>query len=212
MRFEAINQPTDTRIFPLPLDLVQHYFGQFGGFTEAEVALVTGSNIEMVAPSDPAHSLLQLQEYYGTPTGEQEMTESQAMAYRAGVCIGLAIIRRRMGQLEELGVSVPDLAIEPGSQYLDGMDPHAERILTGWLSYIGLVEEAQREVDHISFGLYIACPQDYRGGSPLHELQAEWANRMSFITPQRLSEPKHIGLGISHTFRLHSELEDQFVG
>ena len=210
--------PSDTRIFPIPFATLEDYFAMFKGFSESQLAIITGSNTSLVEPSDPAYPLLHLTEHPELSKAGAEndvFFYEKATAYRAGVCIGLAIVRHRADELSRPAYDLDSLHVRPDRHYLVGGDPLSAQILGGYLLGGHVIAEAQEVVEPLSYLLYVtdphAQPESDEPIMPMADLKAEWHRKMSFmiLEGRQVGEPDNLGLGISHAFRLYSALEDQ---
>ncbi|HZM63634.1 MAG TPA: hypothetical protein VFB59_00720 [Candidatus Saccharimonadales bacterium] len=210
MKFNALNCSTETRIFPIPFSVVRHYFEQFSGFDEEQITLITGSNQEITVETDPTHHLLRLVE---CPDLVKKPDSAEARAYRAGVCIGTTIIRSRMAHLLGRGALLHLLKVKPDKRYLDGPDPLAQIYFQTAFVDKTTVTGALRLTESLTYGLYTHDDVDDEKlfiPSPLARLEDAWHEKMSFMVGgTHLDETDNIGLGISHTFRLYSFLEDR---
>jgi hypothetical protein len=220
MNIEYRNKPSDTLIFPIPFATIEDYFAMFKGFSESQIAIVTGSNALLVEPSDPAYPLLHLTEHpeLSRPGAENdEFFHEKATAYRAGVCIGLAIIRHRVEEMLHPAYDPDSLLVQPDRRYLVGGDPLSVQILGSFLLGRSIVADAQEMVEPLSYLNYVTDPDTQQVSAesvtPMGDLKTEWHRKMSFmiLEGRHVGEPDNLGLGISHAFRLYSSLEDNQI-
>lgn len=220
MNIEIRNEPSDAQVFPIPFATLEEYVAMFRGFSESQVAIVTGSNGLLVEPSDPAYPLLHLTEHpeLSKPGAQNdEFFHEKAAAYRAGVCIGLAIIRHRAEELPHPAYDLDSLHVQPDRRYLVGGDPLSAQVLGGLLLTRSLIAEAREIVEPLSYLSYvaepIAQPSSDEPPTPMINLREEWHRKMSFMVLEgrHPGETDNLGLGISHAFRLYSALEDNQI-
>ncbi|MBP6880112.1 hypothetical protein KBC31_00600 [Candidatus Saccharibacteria bacterium] len=79
-------------LFPIMLESLNPEAGRFLRFGEEELDFIAGANIDLLTEDSLARVLLEGQ----VRDSLQTATDEQATGYRAGVCFGLAILRRQM--------------------------------------------------------------------------------------------------------------------
>jgi hypothetical protein len=199
--------PKPSYLFPLPASALREYFDNFGGFNEAELELIEGSNLTLGDPTDPAHHLLSFREVPELSDEERQQHpeyDHMARAYRAGACIGMAIVRGRISNLkDEDGVVLPELRVEPGRTYLDhettqSIEPGQSRTIARRLTDM-------RVEDYTSYF------SDESAMTLMSQMKNRWLGRLGFMTPEDVETKNdaYVTLGFLDALALAAVIHDQ---
>jgi|GEM_PF-7040599 len=211
---EAI-QPPAPRLFPLPHGAVERYFATFAGFDDDQLTLIEGSNTSLADPTDIAYPLLNL---YTAPDLLAQVreghprAESRVRAFRAGACMGLAIVRGRMDALaEETEESLPPLTFDPRKNYELGVGDDPQ--LRGWANrlLIGSAASLDEYADASQTLRFIDYLEDETMALHLAHTRLNWLGKMDFTTTLGIEshDDEYINIGLLHAFALANAVEGQ---
>jgi hypothetical protein len=197
-------------LFPLPAGALTEYFNAFSGFSEAELGLIEGSNLSLAEPTDLAYPLLTLQEFPDLLQQKREghpQFESRAKCYRAGVCLGLAVVRGRCQTLAAEGAELSPLSVNPTRRYLARPEPAGKRFMKFLMSPM-MSGQTFDEIMAVSYPDF--CSEEEKALLMGEWLKRSWAlQKMSFLTPADIlaGNTDYISQGMTHAFYLANAVE-----
>lgn len=165
--------------FPLGEEVLERVSAEYSGFSDQELELISGSNIGLLEPDDPVRYLL---EFKGRPEIKNFVGEPGKHAYRAGVCVGAAIVRKSLIVLNEHGMRPEQDYFDPES-VISLPELRPKREIEGDESWNGI---SSRRVLKQAFFPYL---EDVKLVDTLDRLKYEWmGEEHDFLTPDEIQK------------------------